>query len=102
MKRPADKRRCVEIALREFPKLSPNQIADLCGVAKNTVVAVRQESGCQIDKVIGSDGKQYPAHRPVNLGNSQVEKRIGLDGKERPAHRDPAPSREQEHDGEVA
>jgi hypothetical protein len=61
----ADKRRCVEIALKEFPRLSDNAIAQLCGVDNHTVKAAR----------------------PVNLGNSQVEKRMGLDGKERPARK---------------
>jgi hypothetical protein len=64
----ADKRRCVEIALKEFAKLSDNAIATLCGVDNHTVKAAR----------------------PNNLGNSQVEKRIGLDGKERPATRNPS------------
>lgn len=58
-----DKRRCVEIALREFPKLSNVRIGKLCGVADTTVAD----------------------HRPVNLGNTDVEKRLGADGKERPA-----------------
>lgn len=70
----------MEIALREFPKLSNVQIGKLCGV----------------------DDKTIAAHRPANLGNSEVEKRTGLDGKERPAHREPTnPPREQPHHEEV-
>jgi hypothetical protein len=60
-----DKRRCVEIALKEWPKLSDNAIAQLCGVDNHTVGAVR----------------------PATLGNSQPEKRTGADGKQYPATR---------------
>ena len=72
-----DKRRCVEIALREFPKLTDPAIGKLCGV----------------------DHKTVAVYRPPTLGNSQPDKRIGLDGKEYTHHREPAPPREQEHDG---
>ena len=66
--RKPDKRRCVEIALREWPKLSNPIIAELCGVGINTVLR----------------------HRPdTNLANGQVELRIGRDGKERPVTRRP-------------
>lgn len=64
----ADKRRCVEIALREFPKLGDNAIATLCGVSNHMVAD----------------------HRPAQLGDSPSSKRTGLDGKERPAKREPA------------
>ena len=55
----ADKRKAVEIALREFGKMSDVEIARLCGVNDKTVAA----------------------HRPANLGNSEVESRLGADGK---------------------
>lgn len=61
----ADKRRCVEIALREFPKMSDPAIAKLCGV----------------------DHKTVAAWRPATLGNSQPEHRTGQDGKQYPARR---------------
>ncbi|MDO9542936.1 MAG: hypothetical protein Q7J98_11535, partial [Kiritimatiellia bacterium] len=61
----ADKRRTVEIALREFPKLSNVQIGKLCGV----------------------DDKTVAAHRTGRVGNSEPEKRTGADGKEYPATR---------------
>lgn len=57
----ADKRRAVEIALKEFPRLSDSELARICAVNHKTVAAAR----------------------PVNMGNSQVETRIGADGKER-------------------
>lgn len=60
----ADKRRCVEIALAEFGSLSNNAVAALCGVHDEMVSRLRSqlpESGTS--KVIGADGKQYPARR---------------------------------------
>lgn len=60
----ADKRRCVEIALREFPKLSSRALAKMCGVSPNFVVTVRPE-----------------------LSSDDSSTRTSLDGKERPASR---------------
>lgn len=65
----ADKRRAVEIALREFPKLSSRAVAKLCGVSDKTVESVRD----------------------ANCGNSAVAPRVGEDGRER---RLPTPRRE--------
>lgn len=71
----ADKRRCVEIALREFPKASSRRIAELCGVGHTLVDQCRpiqvasdatsptKSRDSRIDTVTGSDGRQYPAHR---------------------------------------
>ena len=72
-----DKRRCVEIALKEWPKLSDNAIAQLCGVDNHTVGAVR----------------------PATLGNSQPEKRTGADGKQYPARKEQ--KQEPEPDGKT-
>ncbi len=60
-----DKRRCVEIALSEFPKLSSNAIAKMCGVSHTMINGMR----------------------PPELEDSSSSKRMGADGKERPAHR---------------
>jgi hypothetical protein len=61
-----DIKRCVEIALREFPKLSNVQIAKICGVAASTVLRNREEPSVQCTDApatrITSDGRQYPAH----------------------------------------
>lgn len=61
-----DKRRCVEIALREFPKLSSRAVAKLCGVSPDLVDRVRPEqvpvSGTSTPRT-GLDGKRYPARR---------------------------------------
>lgn len=62
----ADKRRAVEIALREFPKLSSRAIAKLCGVSPALVDTAR----------------------PNELPESGSSKRTSLDGKERPARRE--------------
>lgn len=60
----ADKRRCIEIALREFHDLSSNQIAHMCGVSDKTVDAFKTRFGIsEPEKVIGADGKSYPAHK---------------------------------------
>lgn len=61
----ADKRRAVEIALREFPKILSNALAKMCGVHDGLVASVRgiqvPESGTST--VTGADGKQYPTRR---------------------------------------
>jgi len=72
----ADKRRGVEIALKEFGKLSDQAIADMCGVGRNYVLEIRHKTP------------------PQPVSRIQVEKRIGVDGKERSMPtppRDPGP-----------
>lgn len=60
----ADKRRCVEIALREFPKLSSRAVAKLCGVGYDLVQSLKpQVTESVTSTVTGQDGKQYPARR---------------------------------------
>jgi hypothetical protein len=59
----ADKRRCVEIALREFPKLSSRAIAELCGVSHTFVDGARPLATVATcpSRCTGQDGKEYPA-----------------------------------------
>ena len=61
----ADKRRCVETALQEFPDESDRAIAKLCGVGNVLVGEVRRQvfesNTSPVRK--GRDGKQYPAAR---------------------------------------
>ena len=58
----ADKRRSVEIALREFPKLSSRALAKMCGVADSFVGDMRPKvQSDSTSEVTGQDGKQYPA-----------------------------------------
>lgn len=65
----ADKRRCVEIALREFPKLSSRALATMCGVSNMLVDSARPEalkdSSNAPSTRTTSDGRQYPARRTV-------------------------------------
>ena len=92
----ADKRRCVEIALKEFGGMSDRAIAEMCGVTQPFVGKIR----CQVITVmtspapthrIGKDGKSYPVKPTVNESlmvqqepEREVEtKRTGLDGKTR-------------------
>jgi hypothetical protein len=57
----ADKRKAVEIALREFVNLSDRQIADLCGVSAPTVGLVRavncKNLTVKTEDRLGADGK---------------------------------------------
>jgi hypothetical protein len=57
----ADKRRCVELALKEFPEESSRSIAKICAVSDMLVGDVRGQvqDSCTLRK--GSDGKRYPA-----------------------------------------
>lgn len=63
----ADKRRCVKIALREFPKLSSRAVAKMCGVSPGFVDCIRPSQvptvGTSPEERTGQDGKQYPATR---------------------------------------
>jgi len=63
----ADKRRAVEIALTEFPKLSSRAVAKLCGVSPDLVDRFRRdqvpETGTSPEPRTGADGKSYPAKR---------------------------------------
>lgn len=64
----ADKRRAVEIALREFPKLSSRMIAELCGVSDKTVGTVRETCGISArDTRIDSLGRNQPATRRTSV-----------------------------------
>jgi len=58
----ADKRRCIEIALAEFPGSSDRVIAELCGVDHKTVGKARAELGNfpTSNTRVGADGKTYP------------------------------------------
>jgi uncharacterized ParB-like nuclease family protein len=65
-----DKRRCVEIALKEFPDWSDRRIAEACGVGNQLVGVVRSElqlcdsHSCQTLKRIGRDGKARSTPTP--------------------------------------
>lgn len=61
----ADKRRAVEVALREFPDLSSRAIAEMCAVSPDFVSRVRALSSDDNapSTVTTTDGRQYPAKR---------------------------------------
>lgn len=63
----ADKRRGVEIALREFGKMSDRAIAEMCGVGYTLVAEIQKER-------LPTTGSQPPPPRPTQ--------RIGRDGRE--------------------
>lgn len=54
----ADKRRSVELALAEWPKLSTAEIARICAVSRPQVDAVRSEHADSACSRIGADGKE--------------------------------------------
>lgn len=66
----ADKRRSVEMALAEWPKLSDRKIAEMCAVGNALVGEVRRQvfesNTCQDQSRIGKDGKEYPVKPSVN------------------------------------
>lgn len=67
----ADKRHAVEIALKEFPKLSNVALAEICSVSEFLVRDLR----------------------PSNLDLIEVDKRVGRDGKERKLPPVPTPKK---------
>ena len=74
----ADKRRCVEIALREFGGLTNEAIAKMCAVAASTVADVSASSRIpRPEKRTGSDGKQYPATRRASRPTTPEEEEAG-------------------------
>lgn len=60
----ADKRRAVEIALREFPDKSSRQIAEMCGVGDQLVRDVRDVRDSRTSTVTDTQGRQQPATKP--------------------------------------
>ena len=70
----ADKRRCVEIAVKEFGTLSSRAIAELCGVSADFVCRMRPAEVSSDDNCrTGSDGKQYPATRATRKPTTPEE-----------------------------
>lgn len=68
-----DKRRKVNAALREYPTLSNNEIAAICGVSESLVRGIRDRFAKNEPAVrTGADGKQYPARKARHpKGNSK-------------------------------
>jgi hypothetical protein len=74
----ADKHRCVEIALREFPKLSSRAIAEMCGVDHEMVDGLRPHPLAENANATRTtkDGRQYPAHRELTLVEEQLTRAL--------------------------
>jgi hypothetical protein len=71
----ADKRWCVEIALKEFGGMTNEVIAKMCGVSAVMVAAVSSTSKIlRPDKRTGQDGKKYPAQRELAGDDEHREK----------------------------
>lgn len=68
-----DKRRCAEIALREFPELSDRAIAEMCGVSDRFVNKVRGRADANRSDLTrtGRDGKRYRIRRRTPLAKSR-------------------------------
>jgi uncharacterized ParB-like nuclease family protein len=68
-----DKRKAVEVALREFPNLSNRAIAELCRVGPSMVNGVRPQLPDSGSSRVGKDGKvrRVDAAGPVSIANGQ-------------------------------
>lgn len=85
----ADKRRCVEIALKEFGKLSSRAIASMCGVGDQLVGAIKSEDQVRESRtstVTGKDGKSYPAIKPAREAEAVEDK--ALEGDDKPKRKE--------------
>ena len=84
----ADKRHAVELALREFPKVSNVAIAGMCLVSDDLVAEMRKSQGVENQRSEPTQPSEIGGLRPPPT-------RIGLDGRERklppPPMRPPTP-----------
>jgi len=75
----ADKRACVELALREFGEVSNNSLSDACGVGVDLVIKVRQELEKKkvipkFDKLKSSDGREFKRKQTDEDDSDNMEK----------------------------
>jgi N6-adenosine-specific RNA methylase IME4 len=83
----AARRKLIEEELRESPERSNRQIAASLGVSHPTVADVREQMEStgkiyQLEKTVGADGKERPAHKPIRtrfVDDSDVGKRETLE-----------------------
>lgn len=87
----ADKRRAVEIALREFPDLSSRAIAEMCAVSHPTVESARGQvekfttsTNAQPEKRTGKDGKAQAATKAAKLEAADKRNPVIVPERERP------------------
>ena len=69
----ADKRRAVEIALKEFPKLSSREIAKVCAVGDQLVNQLRDSRSSETATRIGADGKERKMPTPAKRAEPAEE-----------------------------
>lgn len=83
----ADKRKAVEMAVREWPEQSTRSLATLCGVSPDTVARIRDEVQVSDSDTCrkGKDGKTYPAKR-------QTVRDVAADAEREAADKDEAES----------
>jgi hypothetical protein len=87
----ADKRRCVSIAVAEFPDLSSRAIADMCGVNHEMVSNARpQVADSASSKRIGLDGKKHPATRRPQIKTPEQEEAFYAERAKEEAEAEPA------------
>ncbi len=86
-----DKRRCVEIALREFPNPSSRAIAEMCGVSPGLVDLVRpaMPNLGNAPTRTTSDGRQYPATRKPRKPRQPKEPAQEPEKQEKPKKEEP-------------
>jgi len=90
-----DKRRCIQIALDEFPEMSDRAIADLCGVADVTVAQYRPkqlQDSCSSKTPtvrVGKDGKTR--RMPVTSSPAPAEPEAPEEAQQDPAPKQPIP-----------
>ncbi len=73
----SDKRACVTLALKEFPKLSNGALSDYCAVGDDLVASVRKDLDGSIpkfEKRTGKDGREMPAPKGKHEAEDKVEK----------------------------
>ena len=80
----ADKRRCVEIALREFGGLSSRAVAEMCGVSNHMVDDLRPKALGESPNATRTttDGRQYPAKRTNGKEKTDMGKENGTETKQ--------------------
>lgn len=90
----ADKRRCVEIALREFEGMSNLAIANMCGVSDPFVMKIRPSvltvrTSPEPETRTDSIGRQQPAHKPPRAAPTPPPERPDPEGHEDQAESPP-------------
>jgi ParB-like chromosome segregation protein Spo0J len=80
---PQDKRHAILLALREWPEMSNNRIAEQSGCSQSYVQRLKSETTevptCgNVQRVTGKDGKSYPASRQRQELRSYPQAQVGV------------------------